>query len=176
MIMTIEPEYLLGTRIVNKNGIPEIYVRMKPKTKQQKTEDCFTAYEALKNGQTPERTGATDGSIPTHPVVPCPALPEAAVLNQCRRWLTSHRIFHDRHGCGGGDLGGGYAQYGIKDAGDIIGILHNGQHFEIETKAGKGGRLSLGQQKRKIKVEANNALYFVIHGVPELEHYFKGII
>jgi len=149
---------------------------MKPKTKQQKMEDCFTAYDAVKRGLIPQRQGAAYGSIPTHPVVSCPILPEAAVLNQCRRWLTSRRIFHDRHNCGGGDLGGGYAQYGIKDAGDIIGILPNGIHFEIETKTGKGGRLSLGQQKRKIKVEANNGLYFVVHGVPELEHFFKGII
>jgi hypothetical protein len=92
------------------------------------------------------------------------------------RWLRLNHIFHNRHDCGSGDIAGyGYATYGIKNSGDIHGMLkhHGGKHFEIECKRGKGGRLSIGQQQRRKDVRANNSLYFVCHGVEELE-YFMG--
>ncbi len=84
----------------------------------------------------------------------------------------------DRHDCGSGDIAGaGQATYGIRSAGDIIGLIPvTGQHFEIETKRGHGGRLSKGQQERKRKVEASGGLYFVVHGLPELEFYFGDLI
>ena len=149
------------------------------KTKKQKLADCHTVYEAAKAGVKPNRHQAKDGSIPTHPVVPVLDLSEAEVLKWCLRWLKARRIFHDRHDCGSGP---GHARYGIKGAGDIIGILpcnpdrRSGQHFEIETKAGKGGRLSAGQQKRMADVRAAGGLYFVVHGVEELVHYMGDLV
>lgn len=149
---------------------------MKPPTKKQKLDNCYEAYHHTKHGTRPTR-GAKDGSIPTHPVVPVPDVLEAEVLKDCKKWLTSHRIFHDRHDCGSGDLvGAGQARYGIRFAGDIIGILPNGIHFEIETKRGKGGRQSRGQQKRMVDVRATNGVYLVVHGVAELEYYWKGLV
>jgi len=148
---------------------------MTRKTKAQKFQEAYMFYSAGKQGKRPIRS-AIDRSIPTHPTVPVSPLPESEVLAQCLKWLKKHRVFCDRHDCGSGDLGHGYAQYGIKGAGDIIGILPNGVHLEIECKAGKGGRLSKGQQDRMINVQTNNGIYLVIHGLAELELYMKGLI
>jgi hypothetical protein len=103
-------------------------------------------------------------------------LPEAGVLAECRQWLKQHRIFHDRHDCGAGDFGHGFATYGIKGAGDIIGILFDGRHFEIETKAGFGGRLSAIQQKRMVDVREVGGVYLVVHGVEELVEMMQGLV
>ena len=143
------------------------------KTKKQKLADCHTVYEAAKAGVKPNRHQAKDGSIPTHPVVSVLDLPEAEVLKWCLRWLKARRVFHDRHDCGSGS---GHARYGIKGAGDIIGILPDGHHFEIETKAGKGGRLSDAQRWRMADVRATGGLYFVVHGVEELVHYMGELV
>ena len=142
------------------------------KSRKQKLAEVHQAYVAEKQGTAPNR-GAKDGSIPTHPVVPCPDLPEAEVLKRCLKWLRARRVFCDRHDCGSGP---GHARYGIKGAGDIIGILYDGRHFEIECKKGKGGRLSKGQQERMAEVRATEGKYFVVHGVPELKYYMEGLI
>lgn len=147
---------------------------MKKQTKKQKFNDLANAVGQIRRGEPVRRIGAKDGSIPTHSVVPVnPKLLEAEVLSDCIRWLRRHYIFYNRHDVGAGDIAGmGYATYGIKFAGDIIGILKpNGKHFEIECKRGSGGRLSVGQQKRVRDVRDNGGLYFVVHGVEELEHY-----
>lgn len=150
---------------------------MKPPTKKQKLDNCYEAYYHTKHGTRPTRK-ARDGSIVTHSVVPvrCP-YPEKDVLHDCLVWLHKHRIFCDRHDCGGGNVSGaGYATYGIKDSGDIHGILPNGVHLEIETKRGKGGRQSAGQQKRMADVRATNGVYLVCHGVAELVFFMKRLI
>lgn len=142
------------------------------KPKAQKLNDCYTALQHLKNNTKPERK-AKDGSIPTHPIVPCPDVLEHEVKTDCLKWLKERRIFADGHDCGSGDLvSAGQARYGIKDSGDIHGILPNGIHFEIECKRGRGGRLSKGQQDRMRDVRATNGVYLVIHGVCELECWF----
>lgn len=146
------------------------------KPKHQKFSDCFEAYQHMKNNTRP-KSRRKDGAIQTHPIIDVPDILEYEVQDECCKWLKQHRIFHDAHGCGSGDLvGAGQARYGIKDAGDIIGILPNGIHFEIECKRGRGGRLSKGQQDRMRDVRANNGVYLVIHGVTELEYYFRGLI
>ena len=145
-----------------------------------KTNVCnglFGLYQAQKHG-TSFKPGAKDGSVPTHPVVPCEDLPEASVLTQCVSWLRVHRVMCDRCNVGAGHLEGEarFHVYGIPGAGDIIGVLPNGAHFEVECKRGKGGRLSKKQQERQEKVLTNNAYYFIVHGVNEMEHYFKGLV
>lgn len=150
----------------------------KRRTKTQKLDDQYTAYTCMKNKRPVKRNRAKDGSVPTHPVIEvrCP-YPEKDVLHDCLIWLRKHKIFCNRHDSGGADIAGaGHAIYGIKSAGDIIGLLPNGIHFEIECKAGKGGRLSAGQQRRMLDIQHNNGLYFVVHGLPELEYYFEGLI
>lgn len=152
---------------------------LKRKTKTQKLDDQFTAYQCMKNKRPVKRSRAKDGSVPTHPVVDVNGSSENQVLTACILWLKKHKIFCNRHECGGGMLdryNSSYAIYGIKGAGDIIGLLPNGIHFEIECKAGKGGRLSAVQQKRMFNIQKNNGLYFIVHGLPELEYYFKGLI
>ena len=146
-------------------------------TKKQKwLDECYTAYHYAKYKTRPTRK-ARDGSIPTHPVVPVPELAERDVLKDCLKWLRAHRIFSDRHDCGTGNISGaGIATYGIKGAGDIIGILPSGIHFEIECKRGKGGRLSAGQQERMAKVRVTGGVYLVVHGVNELEYLMRGLI
>ncbi len=146
------------------------------KSKKQKLADAHLAYTAAKDGTIPHR-GAKDGSIPTRAVVPVPPLPElgkGGVQDLCFKWLKARRIVCDCHTCGEGP---GHIRLGIKSAGDIIGILPDGRHFEIECKKGKGGRLSSGQQDRMARIHNLTAgLYFVVHGVDELEHYFEGLI
>lgn len=139
------------------------------KNKKQKLAEAHTVYQAAKTGTRPKHR-TKDGSIPTHPVVSCPDLPEREVLKQCLAWLRSHRVFCDRHDCGSGP---GHARYGIKGAGDIIGILFDGTHFEVECKKGKGGRLSTEQSVRMVNVRHTGGEYWVCHGVEELAHYFQ---
>ena len=142
------------------------------KTKTQKLAEAHTVYTAAKTGTRPKHQ-TKDGSIPTKPVVPCPDLPEREVLKQCLAWLRARRVFCDRHDCGSGP---GHARYGILGAGDIIGVLSGGRHFEIECKRSKGGRLSEDQQKRKWNMRRTGGVYQVVHGIPEMEHYFKGLV
>lgn len=150
----------------------------KKRTKAEKFQDCFDAFKCVKAGKKVKRSMAKDGSIATHPVVEVRSpYPEKDVLHDCLVWLHRHRIFCNRHDVGAGDVSGaGYATYGIKGAGDIIGLLPDGTHFEIECKRGSGGRLSKGQQKRMKDIRANNGIYFVIHGVNELEYCFEGLV
>lgn len=112
-----------------------------------------------------------DGSIATKPVVNCDSYAERVVVEACIHWLTRRRIFANRHDVGAGNFGAGYATYGIKGAGDIIGLLPDGTHFELEVKKGVGGRLSKGQRKRMEDIRNNNGIYLIIHGIPELEWY-----
>jgi hypothetical protein len=139
--------------------------------KQLKADYFAKISHLVKHGTIPK--GAKDGSVPTHSVVPVPPLSEADVLSQCLSWLRIRRVVCDRNNTGTGDLQGtgNIYRYGIKDAGDIMGVTPGGFHFEIECKRGAGGRLSAGQRKRMKKIRKSNGLYFVVHGVEELSHY-----
>lgn len=144
---------------------------MKKQTKLEKCTGCFEVYKAIKEGREP-KNGAKDGSIVTKPIIPAPTLSEKGVLKGCLSWLRKRRIVCDRMNVGAGVMGSsGFRTYGIKGAGDIIGLLPNGQHVEFECKRGIGGRLSVNQQERKGKIINSGGLYFVIHGVAELEYY-----
>lgn len=147
------------------------------KSATNKNARIFGLYQAERDG-TKFKPGAKDGSIPTHPVVPCPDMPEAAVLCQCMAWLKRHRIMADRMNVGAGHLEDRkqFHTYGIPGAGDIMGILPTGIHFEVECKRGRGGRLSEKQQERQKKVLTTNGVYVIVHGIPELELKFKGLI
>lgn len=149
---------------------------MKHQTNQQKFNDLANIVKQINTGQKVKRIGRKDGSIATKPVVPCPPDPEHVVKADCITWLKKKGVMCNGHGCGAGVLEGAgyYAVYGIKDSGDIHGMLkhRHGQHFELECKKGTGGTLSAGQRKRMHKVRNNCALYFVIHGVPELEFVY----
>jgi hypothetical protein len=146
-------------------------------SKQDQFDGIADAYHQIKHGEMPHQVGAKDGSIATHPVLEIIPACEAQVQAECLRWLKQHRIPCDRLNNGKGDFGSGYATYGIIGAGDIVGWLpKTGQHYEIEVKAGAGGRLSKVQQERQQLLADTNALYFIIHGVEELEYYFKGLI
>ncbi|KKN77874.1 hypothetical protein LCGC14_0356110 [marine sediment metagenome] len=150
---------------------------MKRRTKAQKIGDCFDAFKCIREGKKVKRSGAKDGSIATHPIVPVPELSERDVKTECLKWLKQRGIFCNSHGCGfHQNEVGEYHMYGIKNSGDIHGYLRNGVGFEIECKKGKGGRHSAGQQKRMKRVRKTNGVYFVIHGVPELEFYMGDLI
>lgn len=145
---------------------------MKKQTKQQKLNDLYIGYKCIRDGKPIKRTGSKDGSISTHPVVPVLPLPEKDVVAACISWLRRHHIFCNRHDSGTfQNIRGQWGSYGIRNSGDIHGILRTGIHFEIEAKRGKGGRLSAGQQKRMREVQATNGVYLVIHGLKELEYY-----
>ncbi|KKN47587.1 hypothetical protein LCGC14_0661550 [marine sediment metagenome] len=144
-------------------------------TKQQKFNDLANAYHQIRKGEKVKRVGAKDGSIRTHPVVPVdPKKLEHEVLADCLSWLKKHHVMCNRHDAGTfQNKRGQWGCYGIINSGDIHGMLKNnwGKHFEIETKRGSGGTLSIGQQKRMKRVRDNGGLYFVCHGVEELEHF-----
>lgn len=145
---------------------------MKRQTKFQKFNDLANAIGQIRRGEPVKRIGAKDGSIQTHPVIDVPDVLEKIVLQDCLEWLKHRHIFCSRHDCGTVDVvGAGWAVYGIKNSGDIHGLNKQGIHFELETKRGKGGRLSIGQQKRMQAIQQNNGIYLIIHGWQELEHY-----
>lgn len=151
-----------------------------------KTNQCrglFGLYKAQRDGVS-FKPGAKDGSIPTHPVVWCPDIPELGkdgVTDLCYKWLTVRRILVDRMNVGVGSIRRDDEKehkytFGIPGAGDLLGILPTGIHFEVECKQGKGGRLSEKQQERQRKVLTPGGMYVIVHGIPEMEYYFKGII
>lgn len=150
---------------------------VKRQTRKQKYNDLANAVNQINAGKKVKRIGRKDGSIGTKPVVLCPDVPESTVKSECISYLRVQHVFCNGHGCGTGQLGTKEQMYtyGIKDSGDIHGMLkhRNGQHFELECKRGRGGRLSVGQQKRMHDVRNNGGLYFVVHGVPELEFYYE---
>jgi hypothetical protein len=115
--------------------------------------------------------GRMDGGVGTKPTVLCENVLESEVLKACMGWLKARQILCDRNNTGMGDIAGDGRKfrYGIKGAGDILGCLPNGKHFEIECKRGKGGTQSLDQQKRMKNVRANNGIYLIVHGINELE-------
>lgn len=150
----------------------------KRRTKAQKCKDYFDAFKCIREDKRVRREGTKDGSIATHPVVPvrCP-YPEKDIIHDCLVWLRRHNIFCNRHDSGSfQNIRGQWGTYGIKGAGDIIGLLKTGQHFEIECKRGSGGRLSLEQQRRMRQIRENNGLYFVVHGAGELEYYMGDLV
>jgi len=143
---------------------------MKKQTKQQKFNDAFDAYRCLQKGQPIKRSTNKDGSLPTTPIIACPDLPESEVLKLCLAWLRGRRIFCNRVNNGKGDLhGDGHVYtYGIIGAGDILGLLPDGRHFEVECKKGRGGLLSKDQRNRAKRITENNGIYIIAHGIPEL--------
>ncbi|MBE3140129.1 MAG: hypothetical protein IMZ53_06060 [Thermoplasmata archaeon] len=148
----------------------------KKQTKAQKIADQYTAFKCMQNNEPIKRSTARDGSIATHPIFDVPDKPESKVLEECQAWLKSVGILAWRNNTGSGTLGSsGFYHYGITDGGDITGLLPDGKHFEIECKKGKGGRWTVGQQTRCLEVRENKGLYFLVHGVEELEYYFKGL-
>jgi len=150
---------------------------MKRRTKDQKLKDYYDAFKCIREDRKVKREGTKDGSIATHSVVQVWQKSEKLVLADCLIWLRNHGILCNRNNVGVGEMGAsGYYSYGIRGAGDIIGLLKTGQHFEIECKRGSGGRLSLKQQKRMQQIRENNGLYFVVHGVEELEYYMRDLI
>lgn len=148
---------------------------MKKETRAQKYNDYADVIKALQEGRHPKRSSRRDRSIATHPVVPVQQnLHEKYVLIKCMSWLRKQRLVCNRNNVGRGRMGpSGIYAYGIKDAGDIIGLLRNGRHFEVEAKRSSGGRLSYGQQQRMRKVTESNGLYFVVHGAAELAYFME---
>lgn len=136
--------------------------------------DIADVVKCMREGKKVKRSTNKDGSINTKPIVPVESKPEKEVLQECLKWLRKRGCVADRLDAGTARLDNGQLyRYGIIGAGDIVGILPNGQHFEIECKHGAGGKWSISQQRRKKKIKRNNALYFIVHGVSELE-YFLG--
>jgi hypothetical protein len=148
------------------------------RTVAQKIGDCFAAFKCIKENRPVKREGTKDGSVATKPIFDdMPDIPESEVLKECLTWLKSHGILAWRNNTGSGTLGiSGFYHYGITDGGDIIGCLPNGKHFEIEAKAGKGGRWIVGQQIRSVEIKENQGLYFLVHGLQELVYYFEDLI
>ena len=144
---------------------------MKKRTKADLYGDHFTAFKCIKNGVDVKRATYKDGSLPTTPIISVPELPESEIVPLVLSWLRGRGVYCNRLNNGKGIFEGAtnYGTYGIQGAGDIIGLLPNGKHFEIECKASKGGVLSKEQQLRYKNITKNNGLYFVIHGIPELE-------
>lgn len=143
----------------------------KRKTKKQQ-------FSALHDFIVGKPKGRADGSITTHPTIPCADVLEAVVLTDCQVWLDQHGVVHDRNNVGKFEVQispgkWGWRIYGIIDGGDVMGCLsHNGRHFEIEMKRGRGGLLTKGQQKRKFKILSNNGIYLIVHSAEELEKLF----
>ena len=153
---------------------------MKKQTRKQIYNDLANVIGQIRRGEPVRRVGRKDGSIATHPIMPVDGNRlEHDVKTDCVEWLHKHHVFCNQHGCGSFiNERGQQRMYGIKNSGDIHGMLkrHGGRHFEVECKRGSGGTLSIGQQKRMKQVRDNGGLYFVVHGVEELKYYFEDLI
>ncbi len=124
----------------------------------------------------PFKPGRKDGGIRTVPVVPCPDISEAEVLKACISWLKRHRVGAKRMNVTAIDIDGkGVRPYGIPGSGDIL-CVYAGLYIEIEVKRGRGGVLSLNQQKHRDWVRDHGGEYIIAHGIPELEHFLLPIL
>ena len=132
---------------------------MKQRTKALQYADIADAVKCINEGKKVKRSTYKDGSIPTKPVVVVDETKlERDVKADCLEWLKKHHVFCNLHGCGSFiNEHGQQRMYGIKNSGDIHGMLshYDGKHFEIECKRGSGGRQSVGQQKRMKDVRDN---------------------
>jgi hypothetical protein len=90
------------------------------------------------------------------------------VLAECLSLLRSLHIKVDRQNNGKFADASGFHTYGIIGSGDILGLLPNGRHLEVECKRGAGGSLSVEQQKRMRDIRENNGVYLVVHSAKEL--------
>lgn len=152
---------------------------MKRQTKLQKFNDLANAIGQIRRGEKVKRIGAKDESIRTHPIVSVDSKKlEHEVQADCLSWLRKHRVFCNLHDAGTfQNERGQWGTYGIINSGDIHGMLrYDGRHFEIECKRGLGGRLSKGQQQRLKNVHDNGGLYFVCHGVEEIEFLMRDLV
>ncbi len=150
-------------------------MRSKKQIKQQLGKGIVDMIHAKQAG-VKFKPGRRDGGIPTKPVVPCADLLEAEVLKNCISWLKRHRVGVKRMNVTAVDLnGGGVRPYGIKGAGDLH-CIYKGIHIDVECKRGKGGVLSLNQQKHRDWVEQYEGVYLVVHGIEELEFFMLSII
>jgi hypothetical protein len=151
---------------------------MKRRTRKLIYADIADAVKCINKGVKVKRSTYKDGSIQTRSVVPVDPKPEKTVLSDCLEWLQRHRIMCNRHDSGSFENDRGqWGVYGIKGAGDIIGMVgDHGTHFEIECKHGRGGRLSPAQQKRQADVTHANGLYYIVHGIEELKYFMEWFI
>ena len=139
--------------------------------------DLADAVKCMRENKKPKRSTNKDGSINTKPLFIVEPQLEKDVLKECIVWLRKRGCVADRLDAGTARMDNGQIyRYGIIGAGDIIGVLPNGLHFEVECKRSIGGKWSISQQRRKKKIEHNNALYFIVHSLIELQHYFKGYL
>lgn len=149
-------------------------MRNKKQTKQRLGEGIVKMIHATSHG-IPFKPGRKDGGMTTKPVVSCPDIPEAQVLKECISWLKRHRVGALRMNNGMFDTGHGYRQYGIKGAGDIL-CVYAGLYIEVEVKRGRGGVLSLNQQKHRDWVRDHGGEYIIVHGILELKHFMLPIL
>ena len=144
----------------------------KKKTQKQLKADCFKAFQKMRGIKVAPDTRRTKPFLDIDV-----DKSEADVLKECLSWLKIHHIFVNRMNVGSGTLGaGGFHTYGIAGAGDIVGLLQNGRHLEVECKAGRGGVMSVKQLKREADITKNNGIYIVVHSVAELEYYLEDVI
>jgi len=128
----------------------------------------------IKQGKTPRV--AFDGAVPTKPFLPCIDVPESAVDNAVEPLFRRYGCVMKRLNNGEGKFehSPNYGAYGIKGGSDYLGWLKDsGRHIEIELKRGAGGRLSKDQQDRFNDCWDDNAIFVVVHGVPELKWYYE---
>ena len=143
--------------------------------KQQLGQGVVNMIHAKKAG-VPYKPGRKDGGIPTKPKVPCPDKPEKVVLQECISWLKRHRVGAKRMNVTAIDIDGkGVRPYGIPGCGDIL-CVYAGLYIEVEVKRGRGGVLSLNQQKHRDWVLDHGGKYFIVHGLPELEYWMEPIL
>lgn len=124
----------------------------------------------------PFKSGRKDGGTPTKPVVPCPDISEKEVLKGCISWLKRHHVGAKRMNVTAIDIDGkGVRPYGIPGSGDIL-CVYAGLYIEVECKRGRGGVLSLNQQKHRDWVRDHGGKYIIVHGISELEYFILPII
>jgi len=138
------------------------------------TERLALGLSAIADGKTPRIP--KDGSVQTKPVVPCVEVPEHVVDDTVEPMFTRYgcRMKRLNNGEGKFESSPNYATYGIPGGGDYVGwLIGSGRHIEIELKKGRGGRLSKDQQDRFNDCWADNAIFIVVHGVPELKYFYE---
>jgi predicted component of type VI protein secretion system len=96
---------------------------------------------------------------------------ETYIVSECLEWLAVNGIFAWRNNTGAIKVEGRFIKYGKIGSADILGVLPDGRHLEIECKT-ETGTQEPEQIIHERKVKKNNGVYLLVRSLKELQNNF----
>ncbi len=100
---------------------------------------------------------------------------ETDIVSECLEWLAINRIFAWRNNTGAIKVDGRFIKYGKIGSADILGVLPDGRHLEVECKT-ETGTQKPEQKIHQRMVEKNNGVYLLVRSLEEMKDYFTFLL